>query len=149
MNFNGQPFFREFYETSSYLGLQHFFFNRKLQGALLLDGIRSWRVQGSNFAAGQVVVPAVRFDYRPNRRWEINGSFAFSRGVHIRDYDNTDTTLLISYVKPLHRGWKDGTGEHSIEYPLRFSIGVEQEDFYRFAGQGQTMYRPIFRLTLF
>ncbi len=149
MKFNGQPVFREFYETSSYAGLQHYFLNRKLQGALLGEGIRSWRVQGAAFAAGAAIRPALRLDYRPNRSWEVSGSLAFARGFPTHQYDNTDTAFLISYLKPLHRAGNDKTGDLSIEYPLRFSFGVEQETFFKFGGQGQFVFRPIFRLTLF
>jgi hypothetical protein len=43
----------------------------------------------------------------------------------------------------------DGTGDIPIEYPLRFSLGVEQQRFLSFAGHGQTFFRPVVRLTFF
>ena len=62
---------------------------------------------------------------------------------------NVQGEFLISYSKPVHRNVNDGTGEISIDYPLRFSVGIEQQKFFNFAGRGQTFFRPVVRLTLF
>jgi hypothetical protein len=43
----------------------------------------------------------------------------------------------------------DGTGSVPVEYPLQFSIGLQQEQFFQFTGHGQALFRPVFRLTLF
>jgi hypothetical protein len=57
--------------------------------------------------------------------------------------------IFISYVKPLRRSVADASGEVPVEYPLRFSFGVAQDQFLNFAGHGQAIYRPIVRLTIF
>jgi hypothetical protein len=43
----------------------------------------------------------------------------------------------------------DGFGEVPVEYPLRFSVGVQTDNFYNFTGQGQAQIRPVIRLTVF
>ena len=43
----------------------------------------------------------------------------------------------------------DGAESVSAEYPLRFSVGVEQQRFFNFAGRDQSQLRPVVRLTLF
>ena len=53
--------------------------------------------------------------------------------------DITRTTMpranfLLSYVRPVHGSLKDGIGEVPVSYPMRFSIGVQQQTFYDFPG---------------
>jgi hypothetical protein len=52
-------------------------------------------------------------------------------------------------MKPLRRMWNDGAGQVPVEYPLRFSIGFQQDNFMNFTGGGQAIFRPVFRLSLF
>jgi hypothetical protein len=92
----------------------------------------------------------VQFEYQVARHWNAEGSFAYSRGEGFHDYDNMQSGFLISYVKPLHRTLEDGAaGRLPVEYPLRFSFGIQQDQFFNFAGRGQAIYRPVVRLTLF
>jgi hypothetical protein len=75
---------------------------------------------------------------------------AWSRGQGFHDYDNMQSGFYISYVKPLRRTLSDAAGTVPVEYPLRFSIGMEQQSFYSFTGGGQTtQFVPMVRLTLF
>jgi tetratricopeptide (TPR) repeat protein len=142
------PLVREFFTTSSWIGWQ-----RKFGDKLTLTGmaeyLRSWRVQDLSFALGQALRPAAQVAYRPAKNWSVDGAFAFSRGMGFHAYDNVQSGLLISYVKPLHRLLADGSGEVQVAYPLRFSVGIEQQDFFNFTGRGQAIFRPVFRLTLF
>jgi hypothetical protein len=92
--------------------------------------------------------PAVRFEYRPNLRWSVEGSFALSRGQGFHQYDNFQTGFLVSYVKPVGRTVSDGGADVSVPYPLRFSFGFQQQTFYHLGGSG-TKLAPVFRLTLF
>ncbi len=143
-----RPAIREFFSTSSWIGLQHKFGSRlTLTGAG--EYIRSWRVQDLTYVLGQAVRPALRFDLRASRSWSVNGNFAFSRGMGFHDYDNMQSGLLISYERPLHRTLPDGREEIPVEYPLRFSFGIEQQDFFNFTGRGRAIFRPVVRLTLF
>ena len=52
-------------------------------------------------------------------------------------------------MKPIRRHVNDGTGDLPVEYPLQFSFGFQQDDFYNFTGRGQAIFRPVFRLSLF
>jgi len=93
--------------------------------------------------------PAAEIEWKSSRRWTVNGSFAFSRGEGIHDYDNVQSSFLISYLKPLRRNVSDSFGEVPVEYPIRFSVGFENANYFNFAGHNQTILRPVFRLTLF
>jgi hypothetical protein len=43
----------------------------------------------------------------------------------------------------------DGTENLSVAYPLRFSVGVEQQTFYDFPGHSRVAIVPVLKLTLF
>jgi len=64
-------------------------------------------------------------------------------------YDNVQSGFFISYVKPLRRSMDDGTGPVPIEYPLRFSFGIQDQQFFNATGRGTSQFRPVVRLTLF
>jgi tetratricopeptide (TPR) repeat protein len=143
-----EPLIREFFSTSSYVGVQRRF-GRGTRVRLLGEYIRSWRVQDLNFATAQALRPVLDAEVRIGNRWAVEGSVAYTRGQGFHAYDNIQSGFLISYVKPVRRTFEDGIGEVPVEYPLRFSIGLEQQNFFGFAGRGQTTLRPVFRLTLF
>jgi hypothetical protein len=79
----------------------------------------------------------------------VDGSLAYGRGEGFHSYDNVQSGFFISYSKPLHTTLQDGGGRVPVEYPLRFSVGLEQQTFSSYAGRGQTFLRPVVRLTLF
>ena len=93
--------------------------------------------------------PAAEVRIEPAKHWEIQGSFAYSRGEGFHAYDNMQSGFLISYIQPLHRTLDDGAGGLRVAYPLRFSVGLQQDQFPNFAGQGKAIFRPVVRLTLF
>ena len=142
------PLIREFFTTSTYGG-----FTRKLgmraNVTILGEYVRSWRVQNTQYAIAQAIVPAGQFDYRVNKNWEVNLNGAWGRGEGFSVYDNVQSGFLISYVKPIRRSVDDGAGPIPVDYPLRISAGLQLQDFYSFTGQKQAMYEPVFRLTLF
>jgi hypothetical protein len=142
------PLVREYFTTSTYAGLQRQF-GQKLRITVVGEYLRAWRVQDLTFAIAQAMRPAFEFQYRPNKAWSVDGQFAFNRGEGFHDYDNVQSGIFISYVKPLRRSVADASGEVPVEYPLRFSFGVAQDQFLNFAGHGQAIYRPIVRLTIF
>ncbi len=142
------PLAREFFTTSSWVGLQHRW-DDKFTLAGLAEYIRSWRVQGQSFAIGQAMRPAMRFEYQAARNWSVDGAFSLSRGMGFHAYDNVQSGLFISYVKGLRRTQAFGSDKLPLEYPLRFSVGFAQQDFFNFTGRGQAVFRPVFRLTLF
>jgi tetratricopeptide (TPR) repeat protein len=142
------PRVEEYFDTSSYIGLQRKFGSR-ITAALLAEDLRSWRVENTQFAIAQAFVPGARFEFRANPRWSVQGSFLLSRGSGYHQYDNAQSEFLVSYMRPVRGNLKDGTGEIPIAYPFRFSIGVQQQTFYNFAGSAKTALLPVVHFTLF
>jgi tetratricopeptide (TPR) repeat protein len=143
-----RPLFREYYTTTMYAGLQRKF-GSNLTAAVIAEYLRSWRIQDTNFATAQAMRPGLRLDYQPSSHWDVQGSFTLSRGEGLHVYDNVQNEFTISYVKGWRRALNDGMGSTSVSYPLRFSVGLEQQTFYDFPGQGRSTFLPIIRLTLF
>jgi Tfp pilus assembly protein PilF len=143
-----RPLVEEYFNTSSYVGLQHHF-GRRLTAAVLAEDLRSWRVQNTQYAIAQALLPGGRFDFRANARWSVQGSFILSRGVGYHAYDNAQSEFLVSYVRPIHGSVRDGISEVPVAYPMRFSFGVQQQTFYDFPGSGRTTVLPIVHFTLF
>ena len=143
------PLVREYFTSATYVGIERKFMDQKLSVSGLGEYIRSWRVQDTLFATGQAMRPAAEVRYMPNNRWTAEGSFSYSRGMGFHDYDNVQSGFFISYVKPWRRMLADATGEVPVEYPLRFSFGIESQEFGNFAGRDQAQLRPVVRLTLF
>lgn len=142
------PMVEEYFNTSAYVGLQHRFGSR-ITAAILAEDLRSWRVQNTQYAIAQAFLPGGRFDFKINPRWAVQGSFVLSRGSGFHAYDNAQSQLLVSYVRPLRGSIRDGSGETSVSFPLRFSLGVQQQTFYDFPGSSKSTILPIVHLTLF
>lgn len=144
-----RPAIREYYTTNAYVGIQRRF-GSSLTAAVMGSYLRSWRVQDNLFAMAQAIRPAVRISYQPNSRWSVQGSFMLSRGEGFHAYDNVQNEITVSYVKGIRGALNDGNMSTSVSYPLRFSVGLQQQTFYNFTGSGSTsMVLPIVRLTLF
>jgi len=143
-----RPIVQEYFNTTAYVGLQHKFGNR-LTVAALAENLRSWRVQGTNYAIAQALVPGGRFDFRASPRWSVQGSVVVARGSGFHAYDNVQSQFLVSYIRPWHASLKDGTGEVPVAFPMRFSFGVQQQTFYDFPGASRNTVLPIVHLTLF
>jgi hypothetical protein len=111
--------------------------------------IRSWRVQNLSFWIGQAIVPAAQVEWKPSLRWTASANFAFQRGEGFHNYDNVQSTVLISYNKPFRRSVSDSVGLVPVEYPVRFSFGLQSANYYSFPGHGQNILRPVVRITLF
>ena len=142
------PLPREFYTTSTYAGVSRKF-GERAKLTVIGEYMRSWRTQDNIGVFAQALRPAAQFEFRPTPYWSIEADGAYSRGEGFHDYDNVQNGIYISYTKPLRRIWKDGTGEVPVDYPLKFSIGFQQQDFMNFAGGSQAIFRPVFRLSLF
>ncbi len=141
-----RPLVEEYFTTSSYAGLQHKFGNR-ITAAVLAEDLRSWMVEGTHYSVAQAFLPGARFEFRANPRWNIQGSFLLSRGAGYHEYDNAQSEFQVSYTRPLHGAAKDSSepGAH----PFRFSLGLQQQTFYSFAGSSRTTLLPVVHFTLF
>jgi len=144
------PLFRQFFTTSSYAGLQRKF-GQKITVSALGEYIRSWRIQDNLRPTAQALRPAGTFEYKPNNSWTVDGQFAYTRGESFHEYDNTYDSFYITYLRPFHRSFSDDAGEFKVAYPLRFSFGIQAEQFSSFTGMAQsgTLIRPVFRLSIF
>jgi tetratricopeptide (TPR) repeat protein len=143
------PLVREFFTTSTWAGMEHKF-GQKTSLTVLGKYIRSWRVQDLTFATAQALIPGARFEYKPNDRWSFDGSMDFSRGEGFHLYDNVQSGFLISYVRPIRRSVNDVNGSLNVDYPLRFSVGLQQQSFFSYTGTGGTSsFRPVVRISIF
>lgn len=141
------PSYTEDYYTSSYIGFEHRF-SERWNARAELDDVRAWRVVGANSGIAQNVRPAAMVDFRPNRSWDIRANTAFSstRSYHV--YDVTQNGFSVTYARPFHRKFHDDSGTVVLQYPIRFSAGLQEETFFNFPG-GQTQLRPYVRISLF
>jgi hypothetical protein len=74
----------------------------------------------------------------------------FTRGEGFHLYDNVQSGFLISYVKPIHRSVNDVNGSLNVDYPLRFSISLQQQSFFSYTNIGGTSsFRPVVRISIF
>jgi tetratricopeptide (TPR) repeat protein len=146
-----RPFVQEYFNTSTYGGLQHKFGNR-LTVAALVEHLRSWRVQNTQYALAQALLPGGRFDLRATRHWNVQGSFVLSRGMGYHFYDNAQSEVLVSYTRGWRGSVKDGEIDVPVSFPMRFSVGVQQQTFYNFPGSAnvnRSTILPVVHLTLF
>jgi tetratricopeptide (TPR) repeat protein len=142
------PRVQEYFNTSSYVGLQRRFGSR-ITAALLAEDLRSWQVLGTQYATAQAFLPGGRFEVRANPRWNVQGSFLLSRGEGYHQYDNAQSEFTVSYTRPAGSSFKDASGGAATAYPFRISLGVEQQTFYSFAGGSKNTILPIVHFTLF
>ena len=142
------PIGTEDYYTSSYIGLDRKFgdhFNAKA----ILEDLRAWRTVGTRSGIAQNLHPAGTVQYQPSPRWSIqaSGGYSDNRAFHV--YDAVQSGVSVSYAMPFHREFKDETGEVVLQYPIRFSAGVQQETFFNFTGGPNQQFRPYVSITLF
>ena len=143
-----RPLIREYYTTSTYVGLQHKF-GDNLRVAVFGEYLRSWRVQDSDFAIGQAMRPAFRLEYARGRHWSFQASGGWSRGEGFHAYDNIQNQFLISYLRSVQQPIHDRLEDVPVSYPIRFSFGLQQQTFYNFGGSNRTTVRPVIQLNLF
>lgn len=142
------PAHYENYLTSSYIGIERRF-GERLTAKAAAEDLRSWRVVGTKFGIAQNLRPAGTVDFAPNRNWDIQLSTAYSstRGFHA--YDAVQNAFSISYARPFHRRFNDDSGTVVLQYPIRFSAGLQQETFFNFSGAQNQQFRPYARISLF
>ncbi|MGA2387431.1 MAG: tetratricopeptide repeat protein [Candidatus Sulfotelmatobacter sp.] len=143
-----RPMIQEYFYTSTYVGFQHKFGSR-LTAAVLAEDLRSWRVQGLDYAIAQAWLPGGRFDFRANSRWDVQGSFLLSRGQGFHEYDNAQSQFVVSYTHS-RGGILKGDGEGPpAAHPFQISAGVQQQTFYSFDGGSRSTILPVIHFTLF
>lgn len=144
-----RPLIREYYTTDSYIGIQRKF-GSSWTAAILADYLRSWRVQDNFYAIAEAVRPGFRLDYRPlDSHWAVHADGVWSKGEGFSAYNNVSNEVTVSYTKGLQRPMEDGTGEVPVTYPLRISVGVQQQSFYDFNGRNRNTFVPIIHFNVF
>jgi hypothetical protein len=138
----------ENYYTSAYIGAEHKFSERFSVRAILED-LRSWRVVTANEGTAQSLRPAATFEYRPNRNWNFQANTAFSSPRSFHVYDATQNGFSVTYARPVRRRFKDDSGAVVLQYPIRFSAGLQEETFFNFTGGQKNQFRPYVRISLF
>ena len=136
------------YYTSSYVGLERRFSDRWNVRAIAED-LRTWRIVGPRFGIAQALRPAGTVTFRPTRNWNVQVSTAYNntRGFHV--YDAVQNGFAVSYAMPFHRGFQEEGRELPLQYPIRFSAGMQQETFFNFPGAHNQQFRPYFSISLF
>ena len=142
------PVNTENYYTSSYVGLERLFGERVRVRAVAED-LRAWRVFGGHSAIAQAVRPAGTVDFSPAKNWNVRAAAAYSRTQGFHVYDAIQGGVSASYAVPYHRGFKDESGEVALQYPIRFSAGLQQETFFNFTGGNNQQFRPYVSISLF
>jgi tetratricopeptide (TPR) repeat protein len=138
----------EDYYTGSYIGLDRRFGDRaEVRG--IAEDLRAWRIFDGRSAIAQVLRPAGTFNFKVSPRWsfQAGGAYSSNRGFHI--YDAVQSNFSVSYAMPFHREFKDETGDVVLQYPIRFSGGLQQETFFNFTGGQSQQWRPYVSITLF
>lgn len=148
---NDEKFSPETYEdyyTSSYIGLEHRF-SDKLNIRAVAEDLRAWRVVGKNSGIAQNLRPAGTIDFTPTHSWDLQASTAYSSTRSFHAYDAIQNGFAVSYTRPLRRKFDAESGEVTLQYPIRFSGGMQEETFFNFPGGHNQQFRPYISITLF
>jgi tetratricopeptide (TPR) repeat protein len=134
--------------TSSYVGLERRF-SDKWNVRAVVEDLRSWRIVQTRYGIAQALVPGGTVQFRPTRNWMVQASTAYSstRGFHV--YDAVQNGFSVSYAMAFHRGFNNEGQELPLQYPIRFSAGMQQESFFNFPGNNSQQFRPYFSISLF
>jgi hypothetical protein len=138
----------ENYYTSTYIGAEHRF-SERLMARGILEYLRSWRVVTANEGIAQNLHPAAVVEYRPSHNWDIQANTAFSSNRSFHVYDAFQNGFSVTYARPFRRRFRDDSGAVVLEYPIRFSVGLQEETFFNFTGGQNTQLRPYVRISLF
>jgi hypothetical protein len=138
----------EDYSTASYAGFTRRFSDR-LNIEAVAEDLRAWRVVGSRSGIAQALRPAATINFNPTPNWAVQASSIYfsNRGFHA--YDATQNSFSVSYARAFHRKFNADTGEVTLQYPIRFSAGIQQEAFFNFTQGSNEQYRPFISITVF
>jgi tetratricopeptide (TPR) repeat protein len=140
------PSVHEYYQTSTYAGLERQFGSR-LRASAAAEFLRAWRVEGNQFAIAQTLRPRFAVDAIINPRWSFSARGSWSSGRSFHNYDNVTSSFVVSYMHVGRVAAGAGPESASVAYPMRFSIGVDQQTFYDFPGHTRTQLVPVLRFT--
>ena len=142
------PIIREFYYTSTYGGIEQQI-GQRFRVRAVGEYLRSWRVEINQYAIAQAFRPAGSVEFSPTRNWTVQASAAYSRNMGFHAYDAVQSGFAVSYALPISRKFEDNGRELAVRYPIRFSAGMQQENFLNFAGGSNHQFRPYFQISIF
>jgi tetratricopeptide (TPR) repeat protein len=142
------PVVSEDYNTSAYLGVECRV-SERLHFTALAEDLRAWRVFAGKSAIAQALRPAGSVQFAPTRNWSVQASAAYSRNMGAHVYDAVQSGFAISYAMPFHRTFREDGKAIELQYPIRFSAGMQQETFFNFRGGANEQFRPYFSISLF
>jgi hypothetical protein len=142
------PIVREFYYTSTYAGI-----DRKISPLfhvrVIGEYLRAWRVELQNYAVAQALRPALSTEFSPTRNWSVQASAAYSRNMGFHAYDAVQSGFSVSYAMPIRRMFHDNGNTIPLQYPIRFSAGMQQENFFNFNEGNNQQFRPYVQISIF
>jgi len=138
----------EDYFTSSYLGIDRRF-GERLKVRAVAEDLRAWRIVGANSGIAQNLRPAGSVDFAIRRNLDLQISSAYSSTRSFHAFDAIQNGFSMSYARPYHRKFHDDSGTVVLEYPIRFSAGMQEEDFFNFTGGHNQQLRPYVQISLF
>lgn len=138
----------EYYYTSSYVGIAHTF-SPRLNFSALMQDVRAWRGAGPHWGIAQDILPTGTVNFKPAKYWDVNltATYSNNRGFHV--YDAVQSGISVSYALPFRRMFNASSGTVPLQYPIRFSAGLQQETFFNFPGSQSEQYRPYFEVSIF
>jgi tetratricopeptide (TPR) repeat protein len=142
------PSVHEYYTTTTYAGVERKF-GDKVTVSAAGEYLRAWRVEGQQFAIAQTLRPKGGIDIKIKQHWAVSASGALSRGEAFHSYDSVDAGFLVSYVHEMRAVRRDGVESASVSYPMRFTVGLQQQTFYDFPGHSHVSVVPVVKFTLF
>jgi hypothetical protein len=143
-----RPIIREFYYTSTYAGIERQF-SQRLRVRAIGEYLRSWRVEQQNWAIAQAFRPAGSVDLSLTRNWSVQALAAYSRNMGFHAYDAIDAGFSVSYAMPVRRIFSENGNSVPLQYPIRFSAGLQQENFFNFDGPQTEQLRPFVQISIF
>jgi tetratricopeptide (TPR) repeat protein len=138
----------EDYYTASYIGFDRRFSDRLKIEAVAQD-LRTWRVVAPRSGIAQALRPAGTINFAPTRNWSLQATTSYSSNRSFHVYDATQNSFSLSYARPFRRKFNVDNGEVSLQYPIRFSAGFQQETFFNFSHGSNQQFRPYISITVF
>jgi hypothetical protein len=140
------PAVYEYYQTVSYAGLQRAF-SPRLRVLAVAEFLRAWRVQSNQYAIAQTLRPRFGVDAQLKEHWTLSASGAWSSGRGFHAYDNVTSSIMFSYTRERYLDRNIGSETASAGYPMRFSFGLQTQNFYDFSGHGGNKIVPAAQFT--
>lgn len=138
----------ENYYTSAYVGFERRF-SERLTARAIVEDLRSWRIVTAAEGIAQNLRPAGMVEFRPNKNWDFQANTAYSSTRSFHVYDATQNGFSVTYARPFRRRFHDDSGAVVLQYPIRFSAGLQEETFFNFTAGQSTQLRPYVRISLF